>query len=213
MAQPSTLERAAAGGRGLGECCGTAAAPCPQPAPLGSAGGEHLSSGVVLFSVSLALKAIKWFFYLLLLIIILLLVNTILLKQIISQAAAWLYSAQVGTAQDTCTQPALIFSSWGGGNLYELLPQSLRKRRPPRGGGLTAALGDLRATAGMTEPSSSQGWMWPCHPALVPSPSSPEPPLQPGRLAATRCVNWHSPTKTHPPKKNPCAFQCTQRVN
>lgn len=141
---------------------------------------------------------------LLFIIIILLLVNTILLRQIILQAAAWLYSAQVGAAQDTCTQPPPISSSWRGGNLYELLPQSLRKRRPRMGGGLTAALGDLRATAGMTEPSSSQGWMWPCHPALVPSPSSPEPPLQPARLAATRCVNWHSPNqpKPTPPKKN-----------
>lgn len=47
------------GARGmLRHRCGTAAAPRPQPAPLGSAGGEHLSSGVVLFSVSLALKAI-----------------------------------------------------------------------------------------------------------------------------------------------------------
>lgn len=67
LAQPGTLGRAASKGWGLR----SAAAPLPQPALLGSGGGEHLLSCVILSSVSLVLKAIKSFFYLLLITLLL----------------------------------------------------------------------------------------------------------------------------------------------
>lgn len=146
MAQPGTLERAAGG---LGDC--------PQPAPVGSSGGEHLLSRVVLlFSVSLALKAIKWFFYLLLLLLLILFY----------------------LSKRRPVQPLPALGLWGGSAWQ--CPSYMH-----RGGGevgdrqgacLTTAPRDLKAIAVVTEPNSSPGWTLPHHQAMVPGPSSPEPP-------------------------------------
>lgn len=125
LAQPGFWGRAAGGGWGLR----TAAAPHPQPAPLGSGGGEHLSSCVILFSVALVLKAIKSFFYLLLIFVIVL-VNTVFLRQITGTPVLCLPSLRlqcgsawhsVGTAHGTQSPSCCC----RGGRLHELLTQSL----------------------------------------------------------------------------------------